>query len=167
MWPSYRILVKFKPFLSPKVTKWGNAISGVWFHCGFDLRSFEVNKVKFSKKITWIFQVDAINKEANDLEQGYGGDKKQEINDIKVNITIFGQKRQIYNILYIFYSKFGWKFDHFVEKYLHFWQKTPFLTRNLAGKCVHFCTFLLKISIVSVDFGYFQRQNSNFTFFSK
>jgi hypothetical protein len=28
-------------------------------------------------------KVDAINKEANDLEQGYGGDKKQEINDIK------------------------------------------------------------------------------------
>jgi spectrin beta len=28
-------------------------------------------------------KVDAIKKEANDLEQGYGGDKKQEINDIK------------------------------------------------------------------------------------
>ena len=38
-------------------------------------------KIKISSK----FQVDAINKEANDLEQGYGGDKKQEINDIKVN----------------------------------------------------------------------------------
>ena len=32
------------------------------------------------------FKVDAIKKEANDLEQGYGGDKKQEINDIKVGL---------------------------------------------------------------------------------
>ena len=38
------------------------------------------------------FKVDAINKEANDLEQGYGGDKKQEINDIKVIFFILVQK---------------------------------------------------------------------------
>ena len=32
-----------------------------------------------------IFQVESIANEAGDLEQGYGGDKKKEISDIKVS----------------------------------------------------------------------------------
>ena len=31
------------------------------------------------------FQIDRINAEATDLEQGYGGEKKEEINNTKVS----------------------------------------------------------------------------------